>query len=111
MASGTHRNHIPTIAPPNFNLNLNLNLSLSVSLRFSLRFSEVQPEVQHRASPVNGPGPAAHPMDILSGMPLRPSPFDREAALAVLAELQEVERSLWAVRDELRKLLEDGQDA
>ncbi len=45
--------------------------------------------------------------DRLSGVALRPSPLDREGALAVLAELQEVERSLWAVRDELRKLLED----
>jgi len=29
--------------------------------------------------------------------------------MALLAELQEVERSLWAVRDELRRLLDDGQ--
>lgn len=59
--------------------------------------------------PVPERQPPTQSMERPSGLPVRPSPLDREAALAVLAELQEVERSLWAVRDELRKLLEDGQ--
>ena len=68
---------------------------------------ETHPE--YRAPPPNpstvGPRREALPPE----RALRPSPLDREGALALLAELQEVERSLWAVRDELRRLLDDGQ--
>ena len=58
-----------------------------------------------------GPVPAANPPGRPSELTLRPSPLDKEAAMALLNELQDVERSLWAVRDELRRLLEDGTSA
>jgi hypothetical protein len=54
------------------------------------------------------PVPAANPTDRPTELTLRPSPLDKEAAMALLDELRDVERSLWAVRDELRRLLEDG---
>jgi len=68
---------------------------------------ETHPEYRAPQPDPSTVGPSRHaPSPKLT---LRPSPLDREAAMALLAELQEVERSLWAVRDELRRLLDDGQ--
>jgi len=60
-------------------------------------------------APQPHPAPASNAPEQLSESTRGPSPPDREAASALLAELQDVERSLWAVRDELRRLLEDGE--
>ena len=67
---------------------------------------ETHPEYHAPQPDPSAMGPTRHVLS--SDLTLRPSPLDREAALGLLAELQEVERSLWAVRDELRRLLEHG---